>query len=298
MSKTALIYGKTGQLAICLARYAKDFGFKPINIGRPEALIEDVSSLRANILLHNPSVIINAAAYNNVDAAESEREIAMQINAFGPKNLAIIANDLGIPIIHVSTDYVFDGTKASPYYESDEPNPVNYYGYTKLRGEELVSKANPNFIVLRTSWVFSEFSNSFPKRMLQLARDGRTNLTIVNNQFGSPTSAHDLAKASLEVSRNLLENPKKEELRGVFHFSGQEPATRFLFTDYIFKIAKERGFECCDIVPISAADFKTDAIRPVNTSLNCNLIKRVHSIEPSNWRRGIDDLMDKIISQI
>lgn len=298
MSKTMVIYGKNGQLAICLKSHAADFGFDAINIGRPEFELSDYEKLQSAIGDLKPDLIINASAYNDVDRAESENEIAMQINAYGPQNLARIAASLDIPIIHVSTDYVFDGEENALYSESDATDPVNFYGKTKREGEILVARANRNHAIVRTSWVYSEFSSNYPKKILQFANDGRASINIVNDQFGSPTSAHDLAKALLEMGRQLIENPQKAELRGIFHCSSSNPASRFEFTQHIFSRAKKFGLKCCDIIEVKASHFKSAAKRPTNTALDCNKLARIYSIKVRDWQTAFDEINEKVVETI
>lgn len=298
MPRAALIYGKNGQLATCLRIHAEEFGFVAVNIGRPEAELSNFAQLEAKIKSYSPTIIINASAFNDVDGAETQRENAMEINAKGPENLAKIAAKFGIPFVHVSTDYVFDGKKGGPYCESDATNPINFYGQTKLAGEQLVAIANEDHVIIRTSWVYSEFASSFPKRILQIACDGREGVSIVNDQFGSPTSAHDLARAILKVSTNLLSQPKKSDFRGIFHYASKNAASRSQFTRYIFEAARKLGRKCANVIEVSADYFKTPAERPRDTSLDCRNIEKIHGVSLNDWQFGIDEVIGLIIKSL
>lgn len=298
MFENALIYGKNGQLATCLGIHANEFDFNPINISRATAPLNDFEKLQSEIFRNKPDILINASAFNDVDGAQSQNEAALQINAYGPQNLATIASQIGIPVIHVSTDYVFDGEKGSQYCEVDATGPINFYGKTKLIGEELVAKSNPNHAIVRTSWVYSEFANNFPKRILQIACDGRETVSIVDVQFGSPTSSHDLARAILTIARNLLHDTHDKDLRGVFHYASRNPASRYEFTKYIFQIASNLGARPCEIVPVKADFFQTPAKRPKNTSLNCDLVESRHGVIARDWQLGIDEIIEKILKAI
>lgn len=289
------VYGNNGQIAKCLSIHGKDFGHEVTNFGREISQIDDLTGISSFLEAQKPDFLINAAAYNDVDGAESNFEEAMRINAFGPRALAIAANEANIPFLHFSTDYVFDGTKCAPYFETDKPNPINKYGLSKLRGEELVLENHPRAIIMRVSWVFSEFSSNFVKSMLKIAQNGRESISIVDDQFGVPNSAHDIAVASIKIAEQMKGN---NQLNGLFQFSSEPIVSRFEFAAFIFQKARDFNLKSCQITPIKSAQFPTLAKRPALTPMNGAKLAKTFGIEIKDWQNSLDEIFIKIAKNI
>jgi dTDP-4-dehydrorhamnose reductase len=252
------------------------------------------SSLQAAIASIKPDAVVNAAAFTAVDMAEDEPELAAAINAAGAGSLAAAAADAGLPVVHVSTDYVFDGTKEGAYLETDAPAPLNVYGRTKLEGEQRVAEANPRHVILRTSWVFSAYGHNFVKTMLRLARE-RTTVSVVDDQRGSPTAAADLARAITTLLPRIVSDSASADAFGVFHAAGKGPVSWYGFALAIMEGAAKRGARSAAVVPISAADYPTRARRPANSVLDCSRLLAVHGIEMPPWQSSLDATLNDIL---
>lgn len=289
-----VVIGTHGQLAKCLLSRGPIFGVQTIAIGRPKLNLADFDNVSAQISAAKPDIVVYAAAYNFVDLAEETPDDANFVNAEGAKNVAVAAANLNIPIIHISTDYVFDGEKTLPYIETDAPAPIGAYGRSKLLGEDLVAQANKNHVILRTSWLFSQFGNNFLKTMLELAKNGKSELSIVKDQFGAPTSAIDLADAIFEVARNLIGAPDDSELRGVFHASGYGSVSRAQYVRFIFACAKKIGMPFCKVLPITSDAFPTTAKRPKYSVLDSTKLLNVHGVAMGRWQDGVKIIMNKL----
>ena len=210
----------------------------------------------------NATVIVNAAAYTAVDKAESEVDIAMAVNGMGAGAVATAAQKLSVPVIHLSTDYVFDGSKNGPWLETDDTKPTGAYGRSKLAGEAQVRAAAVRHVIVRTAWVYSPFGQNFVKTMLRLASEGRSSLNVVGDQTGSPTSAFDIADAIFAVARRLTSEPANETLYGTFHLAGAGQTNWADFAREIFRGARERHGPYADVVPIPTSGYPTPADRP------------------------------------
>lgn len=232
------VTGLTGQVVSALiARAPKDIEI--IALGRPQLELSRRGAVLASLRHSRCHAIINAAAYTNVDKAETEPSIAMRINGDGAGNVAQAAAELDVPLLHLSTDYVFDGTLDIPYQEMDETNPTSVYGRSKLVGEEQIRNIHPQHVILRTSWVYSPYGTNFVKTMLRLGTD-RDEVSVVADQLGSPTSALDISDALSKIVRRLSQD-KSEALYGTFHMSGQGEATWADFAQMIYEIAETQG---------------------------------------------------------
>lgn len=242
--------------------------------------ITDLKQVEAAIVHYQPDAIVNAAAYTAVDKAESEPEIAENINVHGPQNLAIVATKYNVRLVHVSTDYVFDGNATEPYNEDSATNPLSVYGKTKLAGEQAVAQVSYEAIIVRTAWVFSEYGNNFVKTMLRLAKE-RDSLSIVNDQRGCPTYAGDLALAII----SLLE---KNAEGGIYHYCGDEEVSWYEFAESIFAIAadKSRLIGIPSLKPIPTTDYPTPAYRPAFSTLACDRVKKL-GISLSRWENAL-----------
>ena len=289
-----LVAGQTGQLAIELQRALNDAGHRCVTLGRPSLDLADPSSVQAAIMRVKPDAVVNAAAYTAVDKAEDEPELAAAINAFGAGALAGAAADAGLPIIHVSTDYVFDGTKDGAYVENDPTSPLGVYGRTKLEGELRVAEANPRHIILRTSWVFSAHGHNFVKTMLRLGRE-RTTVSVVDDQQGCPTAAADLAAAIATLLPGIVSDNASKDRFGVFHAAAKGPVTWCGFARAIMEGAAKRGARSAEVIPITTADYPTRAHRPANSILDSSRLRALHGIDMPMWQAGLDAVLDEIL---
>ena len=259
-----------------------------------EVSILDRDALR-DFASHIPRVdaIVNCSAYTAVDKAEDEKELAFAINADGVKNIATVAADLGAMLIHISTDYVFPGTVDRALTETDSTGPMSVYGASKLRGEELVRDTWNNHVIIRTAWLYGKHGNNFVYTMLRLMNT-KDRITVVNDQFGSPTSTADLAKAILRISST------KELVPGTYHYSGKGRTTWFDFARRIQIGALDSGIleKKCDIVPVSSAEFPTRAIRPQFSLLDTGKIERQYKAEVRNWETALSDMLKHVEGSI
>lgn len=229
--------------------------------------------------------IINCAAYTNVEKAEDEIEACNTVNHLAIKNLSTIAKDLNIQLIHISTDYVFNGKQKTAYQEKEATDPLNIYGKTKLLGEQAMQSINPkNSIIIRTSWVYSSFGNNFVKSMLRLAKN-RDNLNIVSDQIGSPTYAADLAKAILSILPKINNNNVE-----VYHYSNEGTCSWYHFADEIFSKTKT----ACKVHPIPTAEYPTKAQRPLRSVLDTSKIKNTFGIEIPHWKISLQSCLNKL----
>ncbi|GKW23608.1 NAD(P)-dependent oxidoreductase [Pectobacterium carotovorum subsp. carotovorum] len=271
-----LLTGANGQLGRCF-QDRLPAGWEILATDSAELDITDLERVEEVVKNFQPDSIVNAAAYTAVDKAESEPELAEKINVTGPENLAIVANKQGIRLVHVSTDYVFDGNATEPYREDSATNPLSVYGKTKLAGELAVAKASSEAIIVRTAWVFSEYGNNFVKTMLRLAKE-RDTLSIVNDQRGCPTYAGDLAQAII----SLLEKNAEGE---IYHYCGDKEVSWYEFAQAIFSIAAQNSVlnKIPTLTPITAMQYPTPAHRPAYSTLSCQKTQQF-KIELSNWQ--------------
>lgn len=283
-----LITGAKGQVGHCLTEQLIGKA-EILAVDRDELDITDQSAVNKIVKTFKPDMIINAAAHTAVDRAESEVELSEAINVKGPQYLAEAANEIGAVILHISTDYVFEGTGSGEYKEDDQTNPQGVYGRTKLAGEIAVQQANPRSIILRTAWVFGEHGHNFVKTMLRLAKD-RDSLGVVGDQFGGPTYAGDIAKALIEIANQILAG--KENAFGVYHFTGKPYVSWYEFAKAIFAEAELQNIlEKSPLVnSIATSDYPTPAKRPANSRLDLTKIKQVFNIEPSDWQVALKNI--------
>ena len=288
----AVVIGKSGQLARCLAESAPA-GAELACLGRRELDIASASPDFGALLSHRPDIIINAAAYTAVDKAESDREAAFALNAHGAGRLALFAAARKIPLIHISTDYVFDGGGLRPYVEDDAPAPVNAYGESKLEGERAVVRAQPESIVLRTSWLFSAHGSNFVKTMLRLAGECER-LRIVADQFGCPTSAHALAQCIGALAGRIADAGGAFRLWGLYHYAGSGATSWADFAQTIFASPEARLAGMPAIDRVSTQDYPTPAIRPLHSVLDCAKIERVFDIHPAPWEAALTEVLVRL----
>jgi dTDP-4-dehydrorhamnose reductase len=288
------VTGKTGQVSTALLERGAASGVEVVAVGRPEFDLAQSQSVADLFAAIRPDVIVSAAAYTAVDKAESEAALAQAVNGNGPGLVAEAAARLGIPVIHISTDYVFDGSKSGPYVENDATAPLGVYGTSKLAGERAVAAAGPDHAILRTAWVYSPFGNNFLKTMLRLAVD-RPELRVVDDQRGNPTSALDIADAILAVARNLVERPRDNQLRGVFHLAGTGEGSWADFANEIMAASSERGGPAATVIRIGTADYPTPARRPANSRLSSAKLAETHGVVMPDWKVSTRETVARLV---
>ena len=277
-----LVFGQTGQVATEIARRAPH----ALCLGRDKADLADPDACAFAIERHAPRAVINAAAYTAVDRAEDEEPQATRINADAPAAMARACATLGIPLIHISTDYVFDGSGNAPRAVKAPTAPLNAYGRSKLAGEAAIRATGAAHAILRTSWVFSAHGSNFLKTMLRLS-DTRDALSIVNDQIGGPTPAGDIAEACLTIANRLTADPT---LTGTYHFSGAPDVSWQGFAEAIFAAAGRH----VTVTGIPTADYPTPAARPLNSRLDCRTTETAFGLTRPDWRAALPDIFNEI----
>jgi dTDP-4-dehydrorhamnose reductase len=287
------VTGRQGQVVTSLIERGPAAGVEIIAVGRPELDLADAASVRRTLEHLRPDAIVSAAAYTAVDKAESEPELAFAINGEGAGAVAEAAASLNVPMIHLSTDYVFAGNKPEPYLESDPTGPVSAYGRSKLDGERLVALATTNHAILRTAWVYSPFGANFLKTMLRLA-ETRDVLRVVADQQGQPTSALDIADGVIAVARRLLSD-SDPALRGIFHMTASGSGTWADFAEAIFSGLQARTGKAIAVERITTADYPTPARRPANSRLNNTKLSQAYGITLPDWRISTEAVVNRLI---
>ncbi len=285
-----LITGCYGQVGYCLTQQLADKESTTVlALDRDRLDITNQDSVNTIVDDFKPTIIINAAAHTAVDKAEEEVELSYAINRDGPKYLAQAAKNVGAAILHISTDYVFEGNKVGEYAESDTTNPQGVYGESKLAGEISVAEACDKHIILRTAWVFGENGNNFVKTMLRLGAT-RNELSIVGDQFGGPTYAGDIANALIQIAKRITEGEAVEY--GVYHYSGLPHVSWFEFADTIFDSALKQKVisNKPSLMSITTEQYPTPAKRPSNSCLSTNKITTAFSIETSDWQEVLKNI--------
>ncbi|MDX8397223.1 MAG: dTDP-4-dehydrorhamnose reductase [Mariprofundaceae bacterium] len=273
-----LITGCKGQVGQELVLLAQAYDCEAIGLDRESFDITNQSAVEKMIQHHKPNAVINAAAYTAVDKAESDVDAAYAVNSAGVSYLAQICADMDIPLVHISTDYVFDGTKTGAYHEGDTPNPVSVYGKSKFAGEESVRKICEKYYILRTSWVFSEHGNNFVKTMLRLGAQ-RQELSIVADQYGKPTAAQEIAR----VIYVMLNSSKKAW--GTYHLAQPQVVSWYHFAESIFAKARQQGVKLhvSTLHAMTTAEYPTAAKRPLNSELDCTKLEQTFDLELAPW---------------
>ncbi|MDE1239247.1 dTDP-4-dehydrorhamnose reductase [Vibrio aestuarianus] len=285
-----LITGSHGQVGSCLTeQLANDENTIVLALDREHLDITNQDAINTVVAEFEPSIIINAAAHTAVDRAEEEVELSYAINCDGPKYLAQAAQSLGAAMLHISTDYVFEGNKAGEYVETDVTNPQGVYGESKLAGELVVAQACDKHIILRTAWVFGENGNNFVKTMLRLA-ENRNALNIVGDQFGGPSYAGDIASALIQIAKRIAQGETVEY--GVYHYSGLPHVSWFDFAGAIFDAAVQQGVlvNKPNLTSITTDQYPTPAKRPANSRLNTERITKGFDIEASDWKAALHNI--------
>ncbi|MFK7968590.1 MAG: dTDP-4-dehydrorhamnose reductase [Rickettsiaceae bacterium] len=294
MDNNIVVIGSNGQVASLLKQAKKDNNY--IFIGRPDFDICNPQLIKDAFKTYKPKLVVNCSAYTNVEKAEKEIESAFAVNSTAVKNIAKSCKANSIPLIHISTDYVFDGTKQEPYHEGDYTSPKSIYGKSKLAGEIYIRDILPEHVIIRTSWVFSEHSSNFVKTMLYLAKT-KENLSIINDQYGCPTSAHSIANVIIKVVKSLL-YLRRKDCYGVFHFSNQLSTSWFGFAQEIFNISScISKINIPTLTPISSEQYKCIAPRPKNSVLDCLKIEKVFGIKQELWIPTLEEVILKLLHE-
>jgi len=279
-----LITGANGQVGQALVENAAKQSIDALAYSKENLDISSHSMVEVALTRHRPDIVINAAAYTNVEQAEVDIESAKKINENAVEILARVCESLDIPLLHISTDYVFDGKKQTPYIETDATSPLSVYGATKLAGEKQLIEISKKYIILRTSWVFSATGNNFVKTMLRLFRE-RTEVSVVNDQFGGPTSADAIAKALLNIAARVLK-PEFSDW-GIYHFSGEPAVSWYDFACAIREACPAESLKLQHLLPIPSNAFPTKASRPAYAVLAMEKIHAVFGIMPCDWRKDL-----------
>ncbi|MCY0096383.1 dTDP-4-dehydrorhamnose reductase [Hoeflea ulvae] len=290
------VTGRHGQLALSLQeRAAADAGITLICLGRPDLDLSRPGTIAPALAACQADLVINAAAYTAVDAAESDAEAAFAVNATGAGAVASAAAGLGLPVIQISTDYVFDGSAGAPYCETAPTNPVSVYGASKLAGEAAVAAANPRHLIIRTAWVYSPFGANFVKTMLRLAGE-RDTLRVVDDQIGNPTSALDLADGMLAAARTVLQ-PGFDRW-GVYNIAGSGSTSWAGFAAHVLAESGRAGGPSARVEPIPGSDYVTAATRPSNSRLDCARAETIFGYRAPDWRQSSAEVVRRLLTKV
>ncbi|KAB2672366.1 dTDP-4-dehydrorhamnose reductase [Ochrobactrum sp. LMG 5442] len=288
------VTGREGQVVQSLLEKASQRAdLEVIALGRPELDLAEPETVRSAIEAIKPDVVVSAAAYTAVDLAEDEQELAFAVNAAGAGAVAQAAKNCGVPVIHLSTDYVFAGDADKPYVETDATGPRSVYGSSKLEGERLVAQTNPQHIILRTAWVYSPFGKNFVKTMLKLA-ETRDALSVVADQWGNPTSALDIADAIIRVADHLAAAPEFSAY-GVYHLAGTGDTNWSGFARAIFGESARLGGPAATVTDIATADYPTKAVRPANSRLSTAKFQQAFNWLAPHWQSSLRDVASRLV---
>jgi dTDP-4-dehydrorhamnose reductase len=290
---TILLTGANGQVGWEVQRRAQHAKIKLQAFGSSELNITDASAVSAAVKELQPGAVINAAAYTAVDKAEAERELAFAVNRDGATNLADACQQMNIPLLHISTDYVYDGNKPEPYTEQDPPHPMGVYGESKWEGDQAVANRLEQHLILRVSWVFGSHGHNFVKTMLRLGKE-RTELRVVADQHGCPTPAADIADTLVLLAQRVTSG--QPTTWGTYHYAGQPPTTWHGFALSILDQATSLGLidHPVQVHPITTAEYPTPAKRPANSVLNCEKLTNTFGISPHPWKDGLRTMLEEI----
>jgi len=288
-----LVAGSKGQLGRELTRKSSDFDFEILGIDRFQLDITRQNQIESFLTQFQPSLVINAAAYTNVDTAESDPKTAFAVNKTGSSNLAKVCEKYAIPLIHISTDYVFDGQKGSAYVETDPVSPLGVYGKSKEEGESEIRLHLKAHVIIRTAWLYGAYGHNFVKTMLRLGKE-KSDIKVVDDQYGSPTSASDLAEAVLTIAKQI--DNGLDVKWGTYHYCGKGITTWHGFAEKIFETAKKYGpLKITNIKPVTTAEYPTQAKRPAFSALDCTLIEKNFSISPKPWEESLKVVIDRVL---
>lgn len=295
-TNSALVLGCKGQVGQELLARSSAFDISATGLDVPDIDITDRASVEQAVAAFQPSVIVNAAAYTAVDKAEAEPDLAFAVNADGPRLLAEVCASVQIPLFHISTDYVYNGEKSTPYVEADPIAPLGVYGCSKADGDEAVRRALTAHIILRTAWVYSSDGGNFVKTMLRLAAE-HDQLQVVNDQHGCPTAAGDIADTLLTIARLYMDTPETmTDKWGTYHYCSTPATTWHGFASGIVAGSAARGGRNVPVLPIATADYPTPAKRPANSVLDCSKIENAFGIQIRAWSDALDETLDQLIT--
>ncbi len=290
-----LITGASGQLGNALVKLCRERGIAFTAVARPEFDFERPETIEACFKAAAPDLVINAAAYTAVDKAETDQAAAKAGNHTGPLALARLCEGAGIPFIHVSTDYVFDGNKGAPYAETDPTEPTGVYGATKRDGEEAILATSAKAVILRTAWVYAAHGKNFARTMLNAGRK-MPQLRVVADQRGTPTAAADLAAAIIGIVDKINETGWEQQYRGVFHATGSGETTWHGFATAIFAEAAKHGYKAPDVQAIGTADWPTPTRRPPDSRLDCAKLAQIFGVTLPDWRATLPGIVEALLS--
>jgi dTDP-4-dehydrorhamnose reductase len=286
-----LVIGANGQLGweVCGRGEKKSFDIVPLDL--PDFDVTEPSEVKKAVGQAGASLIINASAYTAVDTAESEPEVAFAVNRDGPAYLATSCDEIGIPLIHISTDYVFDGSKSDPYFETEPVSPLGIYGKSKAAGETEIRNTLKEHIIIRTAWLYGLHGNNFVKTMLLLGKEKEI-LSVVADQYGCPTYAADLADAILAIATKISE--RRNVTWGTYHYCGKGVTSWHGFAQEIFDLANHYDrFQVKEVMPITTSDYPTPAQRPVNSGMDCSLLTKNFGISLRPWQESLADMVHR-----
>lgn len=288
-----LVAGAQGQLARALVEVARRHGsHQVVALGRPQLDLLSKATISSAVEAVEPDLVVNAAAYTAVDKAESDREMAFAVNRDGAGELAAAARASGVPIMHISTDYVFDGSKLDAYVETDATNPLGAYGRSKLEGELAVAAANPQHLILRTAWLYAPYGANFLRTMLRLARE-RPELRVVADQHGQPTYVPHLAEAILAIAAALA-GQQRRDVWGVYHVAAGGETTWHGFASAIVRAGAGLGVPQVPVHPITTAEYPTPTARPANSRLDCGKLERTFGVCLPHWQQGLAECIAEL----
>lgn len=291
----AVIIGGQGQIARSLVERLSARNIETISLARPHFDLADSASLVRAIIAAVPDIVINPAAYTAVDRAEDEAGLAMAVNRDGAAAVAEAAATAGVPVVHFSTDYVFDGAKDLPYVETDATGPLNVYGRSKLAGEIAVAAANPRHLILRTSWVCSPYGSNFVRTMLRLAGE-RREVRVVADQRGVPTFAADIAEAVATLAPGLCGAGEDDPRFGIYHLTSRGKTTWHGLAAAIFAEAARRGVPLAEAIPIATAEYPTKARRPASSRLSTMKFETTFGLQLPDWRASLGSCVEKLLN--
>ncbi len=285
--------GSRGQVGQELIRATWPINTPVVGLSRQQLDIIDPAAIEAALEHYRPDIVVNAAAYTAVDRAQGEQREARAVNAIAPGHIASACERRGSRIIHLSTDYVFDGCANQPYREDDPTNPINVYGETKLGGEAAVRAGQQQHIIVRTSWVYAAHGTNFVKTMLRLAKE-RDRISVVADQVGAPTSAADIASAIVHIARRAIEEPSNRDYTGTFHFTADGYTTWYGLAEEVLEFQRGQTGSRPLLVPVTTAEFPVGAARPPYSRLDCGLIDRVFQVRRPHWRSSLEIVLNQL----
>jgi dTDP-4-dehydrorhamnose reductase len=291
-----LVIGAKGQLARSLIEVATSQHFDLVALGRPQLDLLNAESIARALMQVEPQVVVNTAAYTAVDKAEEEPDLAYAVNSDGARQVAEACATMDTPLIHMSTDYVFDGSKREPKRESDPTAPLNVYGHSKLNGERAVAAACLEHLILRTAWIYSPFGHNFVKTMLRLA-ESRPELNVVDDQIGNPTYAPHLAAGILQLARQILEYGSQGFAWGTYHIAARGEASWCQLACEVLDCSASLGGPTSRVRAITTSQFPTKARRPADSRLDCSKFTNTFGVMLPDWRSGVADCVARLLGE-